>query len=227
VTGTTASSALAVPGAITGLAVGTVTNTSLPLSWTNPASGGAIAYITVQYRTPSGTGTWTTANSTVPATQTSYIIGGLTAGTAYDVQVFATNASGAGTADLLNNVSTGASTATFTITVLGSTTMPYQSTYSLTNANGTNDTDMSCAVTVSPTPAAVWYFTTQSSSGAPAVGTTLNTSGGTQGGLANSIYYGTVPRPTAKGTWYVYAVAVGAGNVVGGILTGPAFTVVA
>jgi len=236
VTATTTSSALAVPGAITGLAVGTATNTTLPLSWTNPASGGAIADITVQYRTPSGTGTWVTASSTVPASQTSYTINGLTAGTAYDVQVFATNASGAGTADVLSNVSTG-SASTIPDYQLGifNNEFPQNSSYSLSSPT---DVDMSCFATTNPTmaasynlPPAVWFFTTQNKSSVQAVGATINTAGGTQvlsSGYAYTYVAGCyVPRPNSAGTWYVWAAAVNSSGVIGATVIGPAFTVTA
>jgi chitodextrinase len=224
---TTTPSAPAVPGAITGVTLGTPGSTALPITWTLPTSGGAITNITVSYCLH-GSGNYTTASSTVSATATSYTITGLTASTAYDIEVYATNSAGAGSAGLLNDVSTGSASTTYTVTALSGTKMPYQATYSLSNANGTNDSYMTCAVTVSPnTASAVWFIATQSSSGAPAIGSTLNTSGWTQGATANGIYYDSVPRPGTIGTWYVVAVAVGSGNLVGGTLTGSAFQVVA
>ncbi len=234
VTATTTSSALAVPGAITGLAVGTATNTTLPLSWTNPSSGGAIADITVQYRTPSGMGTWTTASSTVTATQTSYTISGLAAGTTYDVQVFATNASGAGTADVVPNVSTG-STSTipnYKLTIFNNA-LPPNTSYSIAGGGTLN-----CFVNTNSEgggsyvfPAAVWFFTTQNPSAIQSVGAMINGTGGTETPSSGYAYGWVapcyVPMPATPGTWYVWAAAVDSNGVIGATLVGPVFTVTA
>jgi chitodextrinase len=235
VTATTTSSTLALPGAVTGLAVGTATNTTLPLSWTNPASGGAIADITVQYRTPSGTGTWVTASSTVPATQTSFTINGLTAGTGYDVQVFATNASGAGPADVLPDVSTSSASTipNYYLTNFNNDSLPPNTSYSIA-AGGT----LNCFVNTNSEgggsyafPAAVWFFTTQDLSTIQSVGATINGTGGKET-LSSGYAYGWVapcyvPMPASPGTWYVWAAAVDSNGVIGSTVHGPAFTVTA
>jgi len=101
--------ALAVPGAVTGLTAGTATSTTLPLSWAAPSSGGAVATYTVQFRV-TGTTPWTTATSTLTTTSTT--VSGLTAATSYDVQVFAVNASGSGTAATLTASTLAAATYT-------------------------------------------------------------------------------------------------------------------
>ena len=77
------------PGVPTGLAAGTATTTTMPLTWTAP-TGGAATY-TVQYAVH-GTGTWTTATSTI--TVTNYTVTGLTANTSYDFQVAGANTLG-------------------------------------------------------------------------------------------------------------------------------------
>jgi cellulose 1,4-beta-cellobiosidase len=213
----TASSGSA-PGAITNLASGTITSTTVPLTWT-AATTGSPTSTTVQYRLH-GSGSWTTATSALSGTATSYTVTGLTAATAYDFQVYATNASGSGTVATLTNVSTISSYTAYTVTIFNNE-LPQNTTYSLSGDGGY----ISTAVTVSPSPSAVWFFTSQSATAAPAVGTTLNTSGGAQGGLANNIYYGTVPNPSSTGTWYAYAVAVNSSGVVGGTVTGASFTV--
>jgi hypothetical protein len=102
--------ALTVPGTVTSLAVGTATTSALPLSWSAPTNGGAVATYTVQYRTH-GSAAWTTATSTL--TTTAMTLSGLAAGTSYDIQVFGVNGAGAG-----NAASVTASTlATVTYTV--------------------------------------------------------------------------------------------------------------
>lgn len=75
------------PDAPTGLTIGTATDTTLPVSWT--AVEGATGY-EVRWA-PSGTTTWTVRPS---VTTTSDTITGLTASTAYDVQVRVTTADG-------------------------------------------------------------------------------------------------------------------------------------
>lgn len=70
-------------------------STSAKLSWSAPASVGSLTYTyTVQYRLRGATA-WTTAASNLPSIITSYTLTGLTAGTAYDIQIVAVNALGA------------------------------------------------------------------------------------------------------------------------------------
>lgn len=68
------------PAAPTGVAIGTPTATALPVTWT--ASPGATGYV-VRWA-PEGTTTWT---ERPPVTALTDTITGLTASTAYDVQV--------------------------------------------------------------------------------------------------------------------------------------------
>jgi hypothetical protein len=89
-----ASTTIAAPGAVTGLTVGTVTSSSVALSWTAPSSGGAVAAYTVQYRV-SGAGTWSDFSTTITATTAT--VTGLAGSTSYEFQVLATNAGGSGT----------------------------------------------------------------------------------------------------------------------------------
>jgi hypothetical protein len=220
VSASTASPPVSVPGAITGLAAGTVTSSTVPLTWTDPTSGGAATAFTVQYKLDSAS-TWTTATASLSASATSYTVSSLTASTAYDFQVFATNSAGAGTAASLSNVSTSSAGYTnYTVTIFNND-LPQNTTYSISGSGGY----MNTAVVCTPTPSAIWFFTSQSSSAAPATGTTLNTSGGAQGAVANGIYYGYTRVPASPGTWYVYAVAVNGSGIVGGTVTGPSFTV--
>jgi hypothetical protein len=89
------SPALAPPGPITGLViVGVPSPSEVTLSWTAPSSGGAPSAYMVQFQ-PAGAAGWFTASTTL--TKTRFMLVGLTPGTNYNVQVFATNAAGIST----------------------------------------------------------------------------------------------------------------------------------
>jgi hypothetical protein len=81
---------IAAPGTPSGLVTGSVTQTTAPMSWTTPSSGGAVATYTLQYRVTGAT-SWIQVTG---LTSASYTITGLTASTSYDVQVAAVNAGG-------------------------------------------------------------------------------------------------------------------------------------
>jgi len=76
------------PGQVTGLAAGTPTNSSIPLTWTAPASGTVRDY-EIQYSL-AGAGSWTTVTDGI-STATSGTATGLTGDTSYDLRVRATN----------------------------------------------------------------------------------------------------------------------------------------
>ena len=101
-----AAGALAVPGQPTALLAGSVSQSTLGLTWVAPAFGGTAASYSVLYRV-GATGTWLVASSTVTAV--SYTLTGLNAGVAYNIQVVATNATGAGAASAILTISTTAS----------------------------------------------------------------------------------------------------------------------
>jgi hypothetical protein len=86
------------PGAPTGLSL-TPGNAQIAASWTAPASNGGSAITTylVEYRTPSGSGSYTTFSHSASTTP-SITITGLTNGSVYGVRVSAVNAVGTGTA---------------------------------------------------------------------------------------------------------------------------------
>ena len=92
-----------VPGQVIGVIVGTVTYTSVTLTWSAPVSGGAPTAYIVQYRA-TGTSTWTAQASSV----TNTTIFGLVAATEYDIQVIAANAGGNGYASAIVNATTPA-----------------------------------------------------------------------------------------------------------------------
>jgi hypothetical protein len=90
-------------GAITGLTAGSITQTGATISWAGVT--GATGYV-LQYR-PSTSTVWTTVNLTT----TSFAITGLTAGTAYNVQVQSVCTAGNGTFSAINFTTTSAITA--------------------------------------------------------------------------------------------------------------------
>ncbi len=94
------------PGATTGLASSSQTSISVALQWNAPTTGGTPDDYVVGYRLNSVGGTFSIASSTVPSSSASYTVTGLTASTAYDFEVYATNTSGSGAAAILIDVST-------------------------------------------------------------------------------------------------------------------------
>ena len=80
----------AAPGLPTGLAAGAATGTTMPLSWTAPASGGAVASYSARW-SPHAANAWTTVAN---ISGTSTTITGLTVSTSYDFEVEAVNAGG-------------------------------------------------------------------------------------------------------------------------------------
>lgn len=103
-----AGAAVVSPGQVTGLAAGTPTHNTVPLTWSVPATGTAPFSYTVQ-RSPAGAGTWTTVASGVA--DLFYTAAGLTATTAYDFRVAATNDGGTGTYSATASATTGAAPA--------------------------------------------------------------------------------------------------------------------
>lgn len=94
-----------VPNPVTGLTVGTVTNTSVPLSWA--ASELATGY-TIEMSTNGGTSFSTVGTSTT----TSHAVTGLTAGTPYQFKVAGTDPTGTGTySTAVSTTTTGSSLA--------------------------------------------------------------------------------------------------------------------
>ena len=89
-------------GAITGLSAGSITQTGATISWA--AVTGATGYV-LQYKPASST-VWTTVN----VATTSYAITGLTAGTAYNVQVQSVCSAGNGSFSAINFTTTATTT---------------------------------------------------------------------------------------------------------------------
>lgn len=97
----TLSGVLTIPAAVTALAVGTITSTTVGLTWSNAT--GATAW-TVTQRTPSGSGSYLASSLSVAASATGATVSGLSTGSSYDFQVVAGNATGSGAAATLMGV---------------------------------------------------------------------------------------------------------------------------
>jgi len=173
----------AAPGQVTGLAAGSITATSIGLSWNAPNSGGSPASYSVQFRV-SGSGTWTTASSSVSST--AFSVNGLTAGTSYDFEVFAVNAGGVGTPSSTISASTSSSASSVV-----SITWNLAAAGNYTAGNGT----IGVNVHVNPGTAAVQFgFSTS---------TTIPPSSWTAAAHVNTDLWGAyVPTPATAGTWY-------------------------
>lgn len=101
----TTSATLVAPGTITGLAAIAETQNSITIQWVNPTTGGTPANIVVGIVVHPA-GTYNTM--TLSAGATTQTFSGLAASTAYDIEVYATNAAGNGPAATLTSVSTTA-----------------------------------------------------------------------------------------------------------------------
>jgi Fibronectin type III domain len=100
---------ISAPGSVTNLAVaGAPTHNAVVLNWTAPASAQAPFSYTVQMRL-AGAGHWGNVASEIGGPP--YAVSGLSMNMAYDFQVFAINAGGAGPTTVLLNVSTAAAPA--------------------------------------------------------------------------------------------------------------------
>jgi len=209
----TASTTIAPPGAVTGLAAGTVTATSAALSWTAPASGGAVADYTAQYRI-SGSGSWTTASATITGTATTVM--GLTGSTAYDFQVLATNAGGPGTPS--NTVSATTSAPPNYLLTAG-----FQPAAGATFTHGTgtvpvNVNDNSAGVDGSHTvPNSVRFALSTSNSVTPSTWT----NGSAFSNSGHNYWAAFVPTPATAGAYYIWAQARDAGSNVVFTYTSP------
>jgi hypothetical protein len=98
------------PGQASGLAASALTSTSLTLSWSAPTSGGSVSMYSVQFRV-TGTTPWLSAGQTNGSPTIS--IGGLQATTSYDFTVTAAN-----------NIGTGPTSPTLSLTTSASNLLP-------------------------------------------------------------------------------------------------------
>ena len=100
------------PTAITGLAAGTTTSATIPLTW---GGGTGATTWTVQLKTPTGGGSYATPTFSVAPGSTGATINGLAASTSYDILVTASNGTAPNATATLVNVSTQAAAVTYTI----------------------------------------------------------------------------------------------------------------
>ena len=209
VAGTTAAPSLAAPGAPSGLTVGTVTSTTVPLTWTAPGTGGAVASYTVQYRVTSVGGAWTPVTGIAAAATT---MTGLTAATQYDFQVAAVNAGG---------TSAYTATAAGTTAAAPSTTAAW-GTYPTSIVHGTSGIVFNLQITSGTTPTIVdiGFSTSQTVAPSPMPATVDGTAGN-----FNGTYWGTyMHAPASAGTVYAWAVGRNTAGVLFAI-AGPPVTV--
>lgn len=106
---------LAAPGQVTGLAAGAPTNSAVPLSWSAPSSGGAVATYKVEYRLTSAGGAFTLFSGSI--TGLSSTVTGLAANTQYDFRTTGHNATNDGTpSSVITATTAAAAVAPFTCT---------------------------------------------------------------------------------------------------------------
>lgn len=178
VSATTAAS-LAAPGQVTGLTAGTAGTTTMPLTWTAPATGGAPSDYVVEYKA-SASGTWLLFTDGVSVTPSATVTG-LTSDTSYDFRVSATNATGTGTAS-----------ATATATTASSVTVPgaVQSLATGTPTSGIVPLTWSAPITGSaPTDYTVEYKATASGTWLPFTDGVSSATGASVTGLTPATAY--------------------------------------
>lgn len=174
----------AAPGQVTGLTIGTITATSVALTWSVSSSGGAATGYTVQYRV-TGTTAWTSFIAGISITTAT--VTGLTATTQYDFAIFATNSAGSGAISITESATTLAGGSVSSITW----NLPPSGSYAA--GSGT----IGVNVLVNPAGAAVQFGFSTSVTVAPTSWTAAT--------HANAnLWAAYVPTPAA-GTWYAWA----------------------
>jgi predicted 3-demethylubiquinone-9 3-methyltransferase (glyoxalase superfamily) len=145
------------PNPVTNLTAGTVTSSSIPVSWTLSSSGDVANY-EVAYSSDGGTN-YTVASAVVNASSTSYTVSGLSASQAYIVRVVAIDGVGNRSTAVTVNATTSAAADTTAPTI---TSSPVGGTYSATQS-----------VTLTANETATIYYTTDGSTPVyPVSGTT-------------------------------------------------------
>ena len=176
----------AIPGQISALSASTQTSSSVTLSWHAPSSGGTPSNYTVQYRI-AGAGNWAAAPS--GGSGLSQTIANLTASTAYDFSVVATNAGGSGLISTILTTSTSAPAGAVT-------SIAWNLAPSGSYAHGAGAIGVNAHVT--PATAAIRFGFSSSATIAP--------SSWTAGANVNTdLWGGYVPTPSTAGPWYAWA----------------------
>jgi hypothetical protein len=188
------------------------TNSVLTVIWTPPAADSshpAAAGYNLRY-SPSGAGTWTT----VSGVASPYKISGLSGAAAIDVEVQATNASG----------NPGAWSSVTTGSTWGATVTGGNLAFATTQVHGTGVAPgggANCIATPAPTGVTGAAFAwSASSSTVPTTGLVAGSADGQTNGWGQ--YFN---APATAGTYYLWMLAQGAGNVTIGALVSPAITV--
>lgn len=178
-------SGLIAPGQVLALTGTNATSSSIALTWSAPASGGAPSSYVVQYRA-TGNSNWTTAASGI--TTTAFLLNGLTAATSYDVQVSATN-----------NTGTGTPSTVFTATTLAATTSITSVTWNIVPTGPYVHGSGAIAVNAHIVPAtAPVQFGFSTSAATPPTGWTV-------ANYVNTDLWGAyVPTPPSAGIWYTW-----------------------
>lgn len=180
-----AAGALALPGQPTSLAAGSISQTTLSLTWTSSVTGGLAATYVVQYRV-SGSGTWGTASGAV--TGTSYTLAGLLAGTGYNIQVVGVNATGTGLASSTLTASTAAAGLV--------TSIVWNLAPSGSFAHGSGAIGVNAHITPATGPA---QFGFSASGTVPPGSWTVGSS------VSGDLWAAYVSVPATAGTWYAWA----------------------
>ena len=195
---TASTTTIAGPNAVTALAAGTVTNFTVPLSWTAPAidgSHGAAATYTIQYRI-NGSTNWATAASGIATAY--YTVTGLIAGLEYQFNVFGVNAAGSGS---------GTTTTGTPGPALG--TLTYWGTGGYPNAPVTHGTTGAIAnFTVSSSVASASFGWSATQVDPPATLQVMTLYNG------NPLVYGSYSAnmPASAGTWYGWMIFYDSGG---------------
>jgi hypothetical protein len=219
-----ATTTIAPPGVPAGLTAGAATGTTVPLSWTAPASGGPVASYSVR-SSPHNANTWSTVAN---ISGTSTTIGGLTASTSYDFQVEAVNAVGnSGWTATVTAATTAGGNYLLTVgflPVAGSTWQTSQ------GGIGANVNDNSAAIDGSHTiPASVVFALSLSNSVVPVDSghgaADLETASQFSNG-GHNYWAAYMNAPATAGNYYLWAIAKNSGaNVVATFCFPSAYTV--
>lgn len=174
------------PGSVTSISAVSESSTSIQVAWQAAASGGPVESYSLQYR-PSGSATW--SGNLVGIVSTTYIVTGLTAGTAYEFRIVGTNSSGLGPYSSIIGATTAAQVGS-----VASVQWNLAPTGPYTVGSGS----IGVNAFVSPADAPIRFGFSQSTTTRPATWTAALH-------VTNDIWGAYVPTPTSAGTWFAWA----------------------